>query len=109
MLVVLFATPLWYANAVHFREQLTRRARRARSGRPRLVVLDALGMTDLDFTGSRALAAGARRARRPPRRVRGRAAGQHVRDSLARSGLLERIGEDRFFPSVDEAVSGGLR
>ncbi len=28
-----------------------------------------------------------------------------VRTSLARSGLLERIGEDRLFPSVGEAVT----
>jgi hypothetical protein len=28
-----------------------------------------------------------------------------VRESLSRSGLLQRIGEDSFFMSVDEAVT----
>jgi hypothetical protein len=32
-------------------------------------------------------------------------AGGHLRDTLQRSGLVQRIGEDHFFPSVNEAVS----
>jgi len=105
VLVVLFATPLWYANATHFRSQVD--ASLARSiGTPRLVVLDALGMSDIDYTGMLALrrvldalderhiAFGIARA------------GSHARSSLSRSGLLDRIGHDHFFPSVDAAVRG---
>jgi MFS superfamily sulfate permease-like transporter len=108
VLVVLFATPLWYANSVHFREQLTEALTREEEP-VRLVVLDAAGMTDLDFTGSQALGAAldeldARQVAFALARV-----AQHVRDSLERSGLLARIGEGRLFPSVDEAVSGGLQ
>jgi hypothetical protein len=33
-------------------------------------------------------------------------AGDHLKDNLARSGLLERIGADRFYGSVNEAVTG---
>ena len=52
--MVLFATPLWYANAGHFRTEMT--AAIDRAGHPiRLVVLDTIGMTDLDYTGSHAL------------------------------------------------------
>ncbi len=54
VLVVLFAVPLWYANATHFRVALDH-ARRRSAQAPRLVVLDAVGMYDLDFTGSQAL------------------------------------------------------
>jgi hypothetical protein len=32
-------------------------------------------------------------------------AGLHLRESLVRSGLLERIGADHFFDSVGEAVT----
>ena len=54
VLVVLFATPLWYANASHFRTDLTAAVDRAGHSL-RLIVLDAMGMTDLDYTGACAL------------------------------------------------------
>jgi sulfate permease, SulP family len=104
VLAVLFAQPLWYANATHFREQMADAVARA-PGTTRIVVLDAIGMTDVDFTGSRALGrvldAAARRhiafgVARP---------GDHLREALQRSGLLERIGEERFFSTVNEAVT----
>ena len=105
VLVVLFATPLWYANAVHFRAQLE--ASRARAlGTPRLVVLDAIGMSDIDYTGSLALRRVLDELDRDQITFAIARAGQHARDSLSRSGLLERIGEDHLFPSVDAAVTG---
>ncbi len=104
VLVVLFATPLWYANAEHFRAQFEAALVRA-IGIPRLVVLDALGMSDIDYTGSLAL-------RKVLDELESRhigfafaRAGQHARESLSRSGLLARIGEDHLFASVDEAVT----
>jgi len=54
VLVVLFATPLWYANAIHFRGAMSAAVAQA-PGQTELVVLDALGMSDIDYTGSRAL------------------------------------------------------
>ena len=104
VLVVLFATPLWYANAVHFRAQLENSLARA-IGPPRLVVLDAIGMSDLDYTGSRSLREALDALDREHISFALARAGEHVRNSLARSGLLERIGENRLFPSVDEAVT----
>lgn len=108
VLVVLFATPLWYANAADFRREMDQALERA-VGRPRAVVLDAIGMSDIDFTGSRAL-------REVLDELEGRQlvfafarAGEHVRSNLDRAGLLQRIGEDRFYPSVGEAVDGLLR
>ena len=104
VLVVLYATPLWYANAVHFRAQLETSLGRAK-GEPRVVVLEALGMSDIDFTGARALGEVLTMLER--RRITFAVArsGSHLRESLARSGLLERIGESRFYPSVGEAVA----
>ncbi|HVC84085.1 MAG TPA: SulP family inorganic anion transporter [Solirubrobacteraceae bacterium] len=103
VLAVLFATPLWYANAVHFRAQLTDSLARA-LGTPRLVVLDALGMSDIDYTGSRELAAVLDELDRDDTAFAVARAGEHARDGLRRSGLLARIGEDHLFASVDEAV-----
>ena len=104
VLVVLFATPLWYANAIHFHDQLQASLARA-SGPPRLVVLDAIGMSDLDYTGSRSLHEALDELDRKHISFAIARAGEHVRNSLTRSGLLQRIGEDRLFPSVDEAVT----
>ena len=104
VLVALFATPLWYANAVHFRTQLS--AARARTVGPlEVVVLDAIGMSDIDFTGSRALRNVLDELDRAGVPLAVARAGEHVRKSLSRSGLFDRIGSDRFFPSVDEAVT----
>ena len=104
VLVVLFATPLWYANAVNFRAQLQAAMTRA-IGPPRVLVLDAIGMSDLDYTGSRALREALDELDRRQIAFAIARAGEHVRTSLTRSGLLQRIGEDRLFPSVDEAVT----
>jgi sulfate permease, SulP family len=105
VLVVLFATPLWYANADHFYSQIKVALGRT-IGHPQVVVLDAIGMSDIDYTGSRSLREvldyldGAHISFAVAR------AGGRVRRGLARSSLLQRIGEDRFFASVDAAVVG---
>ncbi len=104
VLVVLFATPLWYANAVHFHDQL-HDALSGAIARPSLLVLDAIGMSDLDYTGARSLREALDELDRKHITFAIARAGEHVRDSLARSGLLQRIGEDRLFPSVGEAVT----
>ncbi len=102
-LVALFATPLWYANATQFRAELAAVIDRSQPA-PRLVVLDAIGMTDLDYTGSRALAAVLDQIHRRGTRFAMARTSPAVQASLARSGLRARIGEDHFFASVGEAV-----
>jgi sulfate permease, SulP family len=104
VLVVLFAAPLWYANATHFWAGLDR-ARRRSAQAPRLVVLDALGMYDVDFTGTGALAQTLDALQKDGVTFAVARAGDHVRANLSRSGLLERIGPDHFYASVDEAVA----
>jgi high affinity sulfate transporter 1 len=104
VLVVLFATPLWYANAVHFRAQLEAAIAHA-DPRPKVVVLDAIGMSDIDYTGARALHEELDELDREQISFAVARAGEHMRQSLALSGLLQRIGPDRLFPAVDEAVT----
>ena len=103
VLVLLFATPLWYANAVHFRDEVA--GALARTPGTRVLVLDALGMSDVDFTGSRAMGHVLDECDRAHVAFGLARAGDHLRDTLQRSGLVQRIGEDHFFPSVNEAVS----
>jgi sulfate permease, SulP family len=103
VLVLLFATPLWYANAVHFRDEVA--SAMERTPGTRALVLDALGMSDVDFTGSRAMGHVLDECDRAHVAFGLARAGDHLRDTLRRSGLLQRIGEDHLYPSVNEAVS----
>jgi len=103
VLVVLFATPLWYANATNFRTEMNA-AIRSSSHPPKLVVLDAMGMTDLDYTGSKALGQLLHQLDSSGVSFAMARASSTVRSSLARSGLLARIGANRLFASVGEAV-----
>ena len=96
--------PLWYANATHFRAALDHVRRRSAQA-PRLVVLDALGMYDLDFTGSQALSQALDELGQDGITFAVARAGDHLKKNLARAGLLERIGADHFYASVDEAVT----
>jgi MFS superfamily sulfate permease-like transporter len=102
--VVLLATPLWYGNAVHFQAQLRAALGRALDGSPKLVVLDALGMNDIDYTGARSLSDALDYLGSAGIGFAIARAGNFMRDELRRAGLAQRIGEDRFFPAVDEAV-----
>ena len=68
-------------------------------------MLDALGMSDIDYTGSRALAVVLDQLDRDHVEFAIARAGAHLCQGLARSGLLERIGSEHVFTSVDEAVT----
>src|SRR5580698_6822708 len=83
VLVLLFATPLWYANAVHFRDEVV--AALARAPGTRLLVLDALGMSDVDFTGSRELGRVLDECDRAHVAFAMARAGDHLEDMLQRS------------------------
>ena len=103
VLVVLFAASLWYANAVRFQHEL--RAALAATTGTRALVLDAIGMNDIDYTGARALRETLDDLDRAQITFALARPGHHVRQALTRSGLLERIGTERLFPNVGEAVN----
>jgi MFS superfamily sulfate permease-like transporter len=105
VLVVLFATPLWYANATHFQAQMRAALRRAAGGPPHAVVLDALGMSDVDYTGAVVLEDVLGELDAAGIEVALARAGSHVREELRRARITPaRIPEDRYFPDVDAAV-----
>ena len=104
VLAVLFASPLWYANSVHFQAQITAALHDAGPS-TKLCVLDAAGMNDLDYTGARALRDVLAEFDQAHVEFAMSRVGIHVRAGLERSGLLEKIGEAHLFPSVDAAVS----
>ena len=105
MLVVLFATPLWFANSVHFREEVDRAIAHAGS-KPQVLVLDTLGLYDIDYTGTLALGHLLDRCAQEHITVGIARAGDRLRQSLERSGLMARIGTDHSFETVNAAVEG---
>ena len=103
VLALLFATPLWYGNAALFESQLNVALTRAPAP-VKAVVLDAVGMSDIDYTGTLAFARVLDALQADHVSLAMARAGDRVRDGLARSGLLSRIGSDHLFPAVDAAV-----
>lgn len=103
VLVVLFAAPLYFANAGNFRAQIDN-ALAHLPNRPHVLVLDVVGMHDIDYTGTRALKDVLDELDQQHIAFALARAGSHMLENLARSGLLEQIGTDRVFPSVDAAV-----
>jgi SulP family sulfate permease len=104
VMVVLFSTPLWYANAIHFRTAIGAMVQGA-GGPPKVFVLDTIGMNDLDFTGSRALTEVLNEMDRLHITFALARVGFHLRESLKASGLLARIGEEHLYATADEAVT----
>jgi SulP family sulfate permease len=105
VLVLLFATPLWYANANHFRAEVQRALDAAKSPL-HAIVLDAFGMSDIDYTGQNEVRRLLDEFDRRGTRFAIARAGETVHDNLARAGLLARIGEDHLYESADAAVAG---
>jgi len=104
VLVALFATPIWYANALRFRDEVFDMLRHT-AGPVRVFVLDTVGESDIDFTGMRALSQVVEWCEREGITFGIARAGVHLHESLRRAGLAARIGEDYFFTTVDEAVN----
>ena len=104
VVVFQFLAPLYYANAAHFRAEAHRALGRAPTP-PALFVLDADAMSDIDFTGTRALRTFLDELDRSHivfsmARVVG-----STPKNLARGALLDRIGRDHLFHTIDGAVT----
>jgi len=97
------AAPLTFINADYIAGELDKAL--AASGDVRLVVIEASGITLIDYTGAQRMIATIARLRERgidvalARLESGRAA-----DAARRSGLLEALGDGRVFHSVEEAV-----
>jgi sulfate permease, SulP family len=103
VLVYLIYAPLWYGNAEYIRLRILQMLDSA--AEPiRALVLDANGMSDIDYTGVRML--GELVAELERRKVATAIArSSHlIHRELKRSGLLQNLGPDRLFATVEEAV-----
>jgi MFS superfamily sulfate permease-like transporter len=71
-----------------------------------LLVIEASGMTDVDYTGSQMLQNTISELRgRGIQVALARMIGPHAQEAAARSGLIATLGRDRVFLSVQEAVA----
>jgi MFS superfamily sulfate permease-like transporter len=104
VLVYLVYAPLWYGNADYFGSRVRQLVASAPS-LPQAVVLDANGMSDIDYTGLQALRDLVAELRRAGV-VLGIARSSHlVHHDLKHGALLEQLGPDHLFTSVEAAVA----
>lgn len=103
VLVYLVYAPLWYGNADYVRLRI-RHLIDAASDPVRTVILDANGISDIDYTGMQVLRELTTELKQ--RRVTiGIARTSHlVHHDLKHGALLQQIGRDHLFASVEEAV-----
>jgi len=103
VIVYLLYAPLWYGNA----DYVVGRVRRAVASAPKPLqafILDSNGISDIDYTAARALAALATELRKAGIRLGVARASHLVHHDLKHSGLLDAIGADFLFASVEDAV-----
>ncbi len=103
VLVYLLYAPLFYGNAV-FVVQRLRRALAMPATAVHTLVLDANGIADVDYTGAKALGELIEELKGNGVCVALARASHLVHHDLKHAGLIEVIGTDRLFASVDEAV-----
>ena len=103
IVVYLMYAPLWYGNADYFRN----RARQLVSAAPSPVhamVLDAVAISDIDYTGLRALGDLVAERRRQGVTLAIARSSHLVHHDLKHGALLEQLGPGHLFTSVEAAV-----
>jgi len=103
VLVYLLYAPLWYGNADYVRL----RVRQLIDSAPAPIhafVLDADGVSDIDFTGARDLGELASELKARGVRIAIARSSHLVHHDIKHSGLLRDIGPDQLFASVEAAV-----
>jgi high affinity sulfate transporter 1 len=104
VVVYLVYGPLWYGNADFVRVRI-RQIVESTSPAPHGFVLDADGLADIDYTGARMLAEIATELHERGVAIAIARSSHLVHHDLKHSGLLDRIGADRLFSNVDDAVN----
>ena len=104
ILVYLMYAPLWYGNADYFRLRI-RHLVNAASSPVRAVILDAGGISDIDFTGLQALRALTAELQQRGVSIEIARASHLVHHDLKHGALLTQVGADRLFASVQDAVN----
>lgn len=104
VMVFAAAAPLNFTNAAFIRDRM-REAIEHAPAPVRLVVLDASGVTDIDYTGAAVLLQAVKQLRASGiQLVLARLSAERAYDSAARAGLLAAIGPQPVFRSVEDAV-----
>ena len=103
VVVYLLYAPVWYGNATHVVEHVLAVVDRAPPP-VRVLVLDANGMSDIDYTGAKALGDMVEQLGRRGVSVRMARASHLVHHDLKHAGLLQTLGTGDLFASVEEAV-----
>ncbi len=104
VVVVGFPAPLSFLNADRFRRDFLA-ALMHDGARPRVAVLEATGIVEIDFTAAQALNEIIRRCRED--RITfaiARLESERAQAALTRFGVLDLLGPERLFQSADEAV-----
>ena len=104
IIVAGFAAPLSFLNAYRFRQDMLNALRSATS-RTRLVVLEATGILDIDFTAAQILSDVIRRCHADGVAFAiARLESIRAQDAVARFGIEEVLGPGHMFHSVAEAI-----
>ncbi|MGP0058281.1 MAG: SulP family inorganic anion transporter [Beijerinckiaceae bacterium] len=104
VLVLGFPAPLSFLNADHFRHDVEAALRDA-PDRTRLLVIEAAGILEVDFTAAQVLRDLIEDCRTKEIDVAvARLESLRAQDALTRFGIEEALGRDHIFHSVDEAV-----
>ena len=103
ILVAGFPAPLLFANALGFQQELLERLAQQK---PRLLVLEASGIAAIDYTAAQALLNVAQAcAAQGTVFAIARVESARARAALDRFGVIDAIGAQRVFHSVDQAVT----
>jgi sulfate permease, SulP family len=103
ILVYLVYAPVWYGNANYLHVRINTLVRQA-PGPLHAVVLDAGGMSDLDYTGLEALGALTSELEQRGVTLAIARASHLVHHDLKHGELLQQVGADHLFDSVEDAV-----
>ena len=104
VMVAGFAAPLSFLNAYRFRQDVLN-ALRSSTPRPRLIVLEATGILDIDFTAAQILGDVIRGCHADGIAFTiARLESVRAQDAVARFGIEKVLGPDRLFRSVEEAI-----
>jgi SulP family sulfate permease len=103
VLILRLDAPMYYANALTVRERVKALVAESQP-LPRAVVLDSAGQDSLDITSAEALKGLLVELKDKGIAIYVAELHGPVREFSQRTGLLELIGEDRIFPTVEAAV-----
>ncbi len=100
--LVRFDGPLFFANATYLEDQINERLRAKHELRHIIIVSNAI--SDIDASGEEALSLLVDRVRSSGVEISFSGVNESVMQVLERTHLIERIGRDRIFPTMERAV-----